>query len=74
VSSPDRNDELRRRSDEGWAFKERRDEFFRCGGYDHLERVEKLAPSRAYLVTPDGVVIPVADVEIVQRPPDKTAL
>jgi hypothetical protein len=46
MNTPDQNDELRRRSDEGWAFKERRDEFFRCGGYDSTDTP---APSAAFI-------------------------
>jgi hypothetical protein len=36
MKSSDQNDEARRRTEEGYADQERRDNFFRCGGYDHL--------------------------------------
>jgi hypothetical protein len=46
MNTPDQNDELRRRSEEGWAFKEKRDTFFRCGGYAGMPDVKAKAEAK----------------------------
>ena len=49
LNTPDQNDEARRRVEEMNDRQERRENFFRCGGYDHLPMTDaqKQAKERA---------------------------
>ena len=45
MNTPDQNDRARRATEEAYARQERRDLFFRCGGYDGAPGAPIIAPS-----------------------------
>lgn len=49
MNSADRNDHARRATEDAYARQERRDNFFRCGGYDHLPPI----------ISPRPVTVPI---------------